>query len=148
GTRAAQPSFATPIGVEEAYCFFTQVLVNALCGVPPNVAEDHPTLGKVVANDCLLTTVERELPLLASKYNRKQTPDLQGAWRSPEHIWSVLSQLDPAKVPDFATPPEPPPSGEGVLEGGGVWKPEERAEAKAREFESALRQEVRPTHFE
>jgi hypothetical protein len=146
GTRAAQPSYSAPIGVEEAQCFFTQVLMNALYGSPPDVVENDPILGKVVANDRLLSTVERELPLLANRYNRTQTPDLQGAWRSPENIWSVLNKFAAVDVRAFPAPGGPPPD-RGSLEIGTLER-EERAVTQVREFVSALRREERATHFE
>lgn len=150
-TRAAQPAFATPPNAAEAYCFFTHVLVNALCGDPASAVENDPNYGRVVTNDRLLTTVERELPLLASRHSCSQTPDLQGGWRSPEHIWSVLSQMQAATVPVFTAPStvsEPPVQ---VKEIGAEETPitgETAATAQALAFANTLRAEDRATHFE
>ncbi len=90
GTRAAQPSFSTPLGAEEAYCFLTQVVTNALWGSPNDAVQLDDAGRAVVLNDNLLGVIERELPLLASRYQRQQIPDLQGGWRAPKNVWSVL----------------------------------------------------------
>jgi hypothetical protein len=141
GTRAAQPSFATPIGAEEAYCFFTQVLVNALWGDPSDAVEVHPTLGRVVTNDRLLRTVVEELPKLAGRYNRTQTPDLQGGWWSPENVWSVLGKFGPVGFPAFVVPPAPgPPQPLGP-------SCDEVAKERASAFHKALQGEQQATHF-
>lgn len=150
GTRAAQPAFQTPLGAEEQYCFFSQILTNALLGVPDDVAEIDAQGRRIVANDRLFFVVERELPRLASRYQRRQVPQLDGSWRSlPNNVWSLL--------PDVQPPPEP------ILEPGpDVAKDlqfrsaetnadgtdEERAVARTDRFRQRLRVELRATHFE
>jgi hypothetical protein len=149
GTRAAQPSFATPIGAEEAYCFFTQVLVNALYGIPDEVVEENPTLGKVVTNDQLFNTVTRELPRLANQYRRNQTPDLLGGWRAPNNVWSVLDKLDAAKLPALSAPPKPRQlRGARLPFAKEVRERAQKAKTQLGDFVSKLNSEARATHFE
>lgn len=105
GTQAAQPSYASPLSENEAYCFFTRVLTDALLGIPATVTENDPARGKVVRNDKLMTAIEEELPRLASQYDRRQVPDLRGSWRStPDNIWSVLQQCQVDVPPAVAVP--------------------------------------------
>lgn len=150
-TQAAQPAFATPPNAAEAYCFFTHVLVNALCGDPASAVENDPNYGRVVTNDRLLTTVGSELPLLASRHSCSQTPDLQGGWRSPENIWSVLRQIPAATVPISTVLPtvsEPLVQVEEIGAGEAPVSRETAARARAQAFADALRTENRATHFE
>jgi hypothetical protein len=111
-TRAAQPSYSSPppLGAEEAYCFFTQVVANALAGSPEDAVQLDAEGRAVVLNDNLLNVIDRELPLLASRYQRRQVPDLQGGWRAPKNVWSLL----PSKSPNAPAPliaPHPSPDG-------------------------------------
>ena len=145
-TRAAQPSFATPLGAEEAYCFFTQVLVDALYGKLADIVEDHGAIGKVVCNDRLFNAVIRDLPLLASRYRRKQVPELFGGWRSPENVWSILDKLDAAQLPAFSAPPEPRLTRWAAARS--MPMPDKIATTNAAAFVSKLQIEERATHFE
>lgn len=146
GTRSAQPSFATPIGTEEAYCFFTHVLLKGLCGLIPEAIEDDPEHGKVVTNDRLFNAVNKELPLLASQYRRKQVPDLNGGWRWPKNVWSVLDKLDAAKLPQFAIPePRVLRSAKPDIE---QEKRSQKSQADVKDFVAKLQNEMGATHFE
>jgi len=147
GTRSAQPSFATPIGTEEAYCFFTQVLMNALYGLIPEAIDDDPTFGKVVTNDRLFNAVNKELPLLASLYKRKQVPDLNGGWRWPKNVWSVLNKLDAAKLPPFAAPPQPRRV-RNARQDSEQKRRDQKSQAEVTDFVAKLQNEIGATHFE
>ncbi len=151
GTQAAQPAFATPLGADQAFCFFMQVLTNALLGIPADVVELDESGRRVVLNDKLFRVVQRELPLLAGQYDRRQVPQLDGSWLSPlpDNIWSVL--------PD-APPPKPKIIGPLL---GLIGKPAEfravRGEAERLEqaakdrteaFRRTIRNQARATHFE
>ncbi len=147
GTRSAQPSFATPIGTEEAYCFFTHVLLRGLCGLIPEAIEDDPDHGKVVTNDRLFNAVNKELPLLASTYQRNQVPDLNGGWRWPNNVWSMLSKLDVAKLPPFAIP-EPRVLRRNPGRNREQNERDQKSQADVTKFVAKLQSEIRKTHFE
>ncbi|MBR0850725.1 hypothetical protein JQ543_23490 [Bradyrhizobium diazoefficiens] len=143
GTMSAQPAYATPLGTEQAYCFFTETLVNALRGsFSRHVTEADGNL--VITNDGLYNAVAEELPLLASRHDRNQFPDLQGGWRSPPGaIWSTLGRPGAA----LPAPRDPSPSARR----GDVSEDEEAAVApdnRAQEYERRLRTQNRATHFE
>jgi hypothetical protein len=148
GTRSAQPSFQTPLGAEEQYCFFSQVLTNALRGEPHNVVEVDDQGRRVVVNDRLYEVVERELPRLASRYQRRQIPQLDGSWRSrPSDVWSVL--------PDAPVEPRPivgpGPDVANDLAFRSAWDEKNRDEVardRTERFRKQLRGEVRASHFE
>jgi hypothetical protein len=107
GTQSAQPAYSSPLTANEAYCFFSRVLTDALLGIPSDVADPDPEM-ITVRNDALMSVVERELPRLASRYDRRQVPDLRGSWRaSPDNIWSQLNRSTVAKIPPAAGVPLP-----------------------------------------
>lgn len=145
GTTAAQPAFSTPMGAEEAYCFFTHVLVDTLCGVHPEAIEDVEKIGRAVTNDKLLDVVEREVPKLADRYRRRQQPELYGGWRSPDNVWSELDKIGADKIPSFSQPPVAL-----IQRDGEAPRPDTRersAQARAKSFVSRLQDEERATHF-
>ena len=146
GTRSAQPAFATPLGADEAYCFFTQVVTNALTGTPEEVIAMDAEGRRVVLNDRLFAVVERELPLLASRYGRRQVTDLQGSWRSPpDSTWSVLPERALPQPPRLDAPPPPPRGMRGFAP---RLIDDSAAVERMQKFKQRLRTEARATHFE
>lgn len=148
GTRAAQPAFQTPLSAAEQYCFFSQVLTQALEGTPADVVEKDEQGRSVVLNDRLFSVVERELPLLASQYQRNQVPQLQGSWRSPlpNNIWSILPDAPPPPEPMLAPPVElAEDRATRSLDGP---DPNESALARTAAFRQGLEDEDHPIHYE
>jgi hypothetical protein len=148
-TRAAQPAYATPLDASESYCFFTQVLTSALCGHPVVQFEQDTSGQPIVTEDRLFDVVERELPLLASRHGRRQVPELQGGWRSPNNVWSILRDDVRALVKPPLTP-----TGAAALPAtrNAISERKDFADARAHvrtmDFVQQLQAEDRATHFE
>lgn len=148
-TRAAQPAYATPLDASEAYCFFTQVLTNALCGEPIAEPERDAAGQPIITNDRLFDVVERELPLLASRHGRRQVPELQGGFRTPNNVWSILSNETRAlvKAPLTPAPASKSEASRAAIDEAGDLA-DELARARTERFVQQLRTEDRATHFE
>ena len=148
-TRAAQPAYATPLDAAEAYCFFTQVLTNALCGEPVVEPERDAAEQPIITNDRLFDVVERELPLLASRHGRRQVPELQGGFRSPNNVWSILSDEMRALIKEPLAPTQvskPEASRDAIDKARD--SADEHARVRTMRFMKQLRTEARATHFE
>jgi hypothetical protein len=111
-------------------------------GILDNVQETDPELGILVRNDPLMEAIERELPLLASRYDRRQIPDLKGSWRSTlDNIWSRLDGACGRVPPAIELPKKSGSRGFGL-------SPEKVREKKAEqataEFAAKIRDRVAP----
>lgn len=142
-TRAAQPAYATPLDAAESYCFFSQVLLDALCDKSKAVAEQGSDGRFVVTQDRLFEVVECELPQLAGRHGRRQIPDLQAGWRKPaDVVWSTVTDEVRALAGPLLAPAED--GAQALTRPAGL----ESADARVSDFMGRLANEARATHFE
>lgn len=151
GTQAAQPAYSEPAALapNEAYCFFSRVLTDALLGKLPGAIETDAVLGPVVRNDGLINEVLRGVPRLASSYDKSQKPDMKGSWRAPRNVWSEIAKVGAPPEADVLPPVPLAPQGQRNF---GTVVPEQMRlvslRIAAQDAGARIAAQPRPTHFE
>jgi hypothetical protein len=151
-------------GSKDAFCIFTDVLLNALERGAPGSAIARPGVGFVVTSGRLATYLKSEVPLEASKHNVVLTPVPRPGFIEPRDIYVKLrrpvtlkaNELPPPPSPPAfypnAVPPSPPNVGPNAPRPKGdalrVRRERDRRESIARSLEDSFAEEKHPQRFE
>jgi Caspase domain len=152
-------------GSTDAFCIFTDVLLNALEGDAPASAIARPSMGTVVTSGQLAAYLRAAVPLKASEHNVVLTPVPRPGFIEPREVYAILQpsaaleadegpQPAPPPIfdPDTVPPPPPPnidpdaarPEGDAKL----VRRERDRRREIAQSLKSSFAEEDHPQRFE
>jgi hypothetical protein len=140
-----------PQGATEAFCIFTDVLLDALEGGAPGSSIARPNIGSVVTSGQLAAYLRSAVPLKASKHNVVLTPVPRPGFIEPRDVYATLKESvtleadeRPPPPPDPDTVPTVPPN----IDAKRARRERDRRREKVKSLAALFAEEDHPPRFE